>query len=81
MSLLDFAEYLLTSTIVDGFNGALAFILILFEKKKKQSDVIVMSALKVKAELTFSNISHCGSCHSPNSNVTFSDVLLFCLFK
>lgn len=43
--------------------------------------ILAFGTLKVKTELTFNNILHCENCRSPNSNVTFSDVLLSCLFK
>lgn len=83
----------LTLTVIDGFNWAPAVILASSKKwlnlEKKQSEV-TMRARKARPlislsaaghELTFKSISHRESCHSPNSKVTFSDVVFSCLFK
>lgn len=80
-------------TVIDGFNWAPAVILASNEKwlnlEEKQSEV-TMRDRKVRPfvslsaaghKLTFKRISHCESCHSPNSKVTFSDVVFSCLFK
>lgn len=83
----------LTLTVIDGFNWAPAVILASNKKwlnlEKKQSEVTMrdhkvrpfISLSAAGHKLTFKSISHCESCHNPNSKVTFSDVVFSCLFK
>lgn len=80
-------------TVIDGFNWAPAVILASNKKglnlEKKQSEVtmrhrkarLFISLSAARHKLTFKSISHCESCHNPNSKVTFSHIVFPCLFK